>query len=267
MKKPQKEKSQKEYTPRLRMRQVQFEAQNVNQQKYADDIMDNEISFGLGPAGTGKTYVALTCAADLLSRKEIKQIIITRPNVSSGEKSLGFFKGTKEEKIEEWMRPALKILKKHFGAENLQIMREREMVVLEPLETMRGETFDDAFVLLDEAQNTTWEDLKMFLTRIGQNSYVVVDGDIEQTDLHNKSGLKHVLNMLNGQFPITEFTVDDIVRSKLTKQMVIAFRKYEKENPHVQDPNGFHEFRYTGANGFPAKSVLLPDITDSVLSQ
>ena len=267
MKKPQKEKPQQEHKPRLRMRQVQFEAQNVNQQKYADDIMDNEISFGLGPAGTGKTYVALTCAADLLSRKEIKQIIITRPNVSSGEKSLGFFKGTKEEKIEEWMRPALKILKKHFGADNLQIMREREMVVLEPLETMRGETFDDAFVLLDEAQNTTWEDLKMFLTRIGQNSYVVVDGDIEQTDLHNKSGLRHVLRMLDGQFPITEFTVDDIVRSKLTKQMVINFRKYEKENPNVLHPNGFDDFRYTGTNGIHSLPDVLPDITGQVLNQ
>ncbi|ANJ20749.1 PhoH-like phosphate starvation-inducible [Roseobacter phage RD-1410W1-01] len=213
-----------------RLRQVQFEAQTENQQTYADEIFDNDVVFGLGPAGTGKTFVALTCACNMFQMKQIKQIIITRPNVSSGEKSLGFFKGTKEEKIEEWMRPALKILYRHFGKDAVDFYREAGQILLEPLETMRGETFDDAFVLLDEAQNTTFADLEMFLTRIGQNSTVVVDGDIEQTDLHDRSGLRHVLEMVDGEFPVIEFDIEDIVRSALTKRFVKLFRAYRKDH-------------------------------------
>lgn len=229
-KKPQTEPKQNTVRRKPRLKQVQFEAQTNNQQKYADEIFDNDVVFGLGPAGTGKTYVALTCACNMFQLKQIKQIIITRPNVSSGEKSLGYFKGTKEEKIEEWMRPALKVLYRHFGKEAVDYYREAGQILLEPLETMRGETFDDAFVLLDEAQNTTFADLEMFLTRIGQNSTVVVDGDIEQTDLHNRSGLKHVLEMVEGMFPVIEFDIEDIVRSALTKKFVKLFRTYRKNN-------------------------------------
>lgn len=217
-----------------RLKQVKFEPMNIRQGDYADDIMDFNVVFGTGPAGTGKTYVALSCAADMLSRKEIDQIIITRPNISTAEKSLGFFKGTKQDKIAEWMRPALSILKKHFGGEAVNAMLELEMIRLEPLETMRGETFDNAFVLLDEAQNVTFEDMEMFLTRIGEGSTVVVDGDVEQTDLKGKSGLARVLAMVANRnhvktsansFPIHNFTVEDIVRSGITKEFVLMFRK------------------------------------------
>ena len=217
-----------------RLKQVKFEPTSPRQKDYADNVMDEDITFGVGCAGTGKTFVALTCAADLLSRKQINQIIITRPNVSTGDKALGFHRGTKQEKIMEWMSPALSVLKFHFGKEAVDAMIQLEMIRLEPLETLRGESFDDAFLLLDEAQNVSFDDMQMFLTRIGQNCTTVVNGDIEQTDLKQHSGLGPVVAQIlkdnsdpnvEYKIPIHNFGPEDIVRSGLCKHFVLMFRK------------------------------------------
>jgi phosphate starvation-inducible PhoH-like protein len=214
-------------------------AKTPRQQEYLDAMGGSALTFAIGCAGTGKTYLALCKAVEMLLSKEIRHIIVTRPNVSSGEKSLGFFKGSKEEKIAEWMRPALKIMKKLLGPERLKAMLESGVIQMEPLETMRGETFDDSFVLLDEAQNVTIEDLEMFLTRIGENTKVVIDGDVEQTDLKARSGLASVIKMVRQdsgtKYPVIEFDLEDVVRSGICKEFIRMFREYRKNvTPHIK---------------------------------
>lgn len=206
-----------------------IEPKTPNQALYLSAIHSQDVVFAVGCAGTGKTFLALAAACDLFRQKKIRQIVITRPNVSTGEKTLGFFKGSKEEKIAEWMKPAVKILRRFFGSAQVDRMLGNGEILLEPLETMRGETFDDAFVLLDEAQNVTFDDLKMFLTRIGQNTKVVIDGDTEQTDLAHRSGLAEVIRMVQDsrqRFPVIEFGVEDVVRSEICKTFIIMFRNH-----------------------------------------
>lgn len=220
------------------MSETNFHPKNPRQIEYAEAIQDNYVTFGLGPAGTGKTYVALAQAVQMLHNKDVDSIIVVRPNVSSGDKSLGFFPGTKQEKIAEWMKPAINALKRLLGKQQFQVLYESDVIQLEPLETMRGETFDRSFVLLDEAQNVIIEDLEMFLTRIGEHSTFVIDGDVEQTDLSNRSGLASVIEMVrnypNVEYPVVEFDIEDVVRSPVCKDFIKMFRAARRQEAQLK---------------------------------
>lgn len=178
-----------------------------------------------GPAGTGKTFIASTYAATLFMKGEIEKIILTRPNVASG-RSLGFFPGTMEEKMAPWVIPFTDVLEACMGSEVFAIASKKRQIDIVPFEVMRGRTFNNAFVILDEAQNTTPSEMKMFLTRIGEDSQVLLNGDIKQSDLKSSSGLKTIIDMIHKQkLPVehVEFTVDDIVRSDICAMWVKAF--------------------------------------------
>ena len=203
---------------------------NKNQELYIKALKEAQQTVVLGPAGTGKTFIAATYAAKLISDKEVSKIILTRPNVSSG-KSIGFFPGTLEEKMAPWLGPVVDVLTKHLGSYKVQNMIKLGVIQVIPFETMRGRSFEDAFVLLDEAQNTTPHEMKMFLTRIGDNSRVVMNGDIQQSDLPSNSGLAKSIDMIKKYdipVPIIEFQVEDIVRSRLCKTWIEAFIKEDK---------------------------------------
>lgn len=180
-----------------------------------------------GPAGTGKTYIAATKAAQLLDVKVIDKIILTRPNVPAG-RSLGFFPGTMEEKIAPWIVPFVEVLEEALGKEAVACHMKNGNIQVIPFEVMRGRTFKDAFVILDEAQNASAHELKMFLSRIGENAQAVLNGDISQTDLRDGSGLKVVIDLIKKQnlpVPVIEFTLDDIVRSDICAMWIKAFVK------------------------------------------
>ena len=181
----------------------------------------------LGPAGTGKTYIAATAACNLYITKQIDKIIITRPNVAAG-KSIGYFPGTLEEKMMPWVMPVLEILHKHLGRGAVDTGIKAGNIEIAPFETMRGRSFEDAFVILDEAQNVTTHEMKMFLTRVGQNVTVILNGDIQQSDLGETSGLSKAIHLAKKHMipvPVIEFGVEDIVRSQLCKQWIVAFMK------------------------------------------
>lgn len=198
-----------------------------NQGLYVDAIVDSSQIIVLGPAGTGKTYIAATFASSLYQQKLIDKIIITRPNVSAG-KSLGYFPGTLEEKMMPWVMPVLEVLHWHLGKGVVETGIKNGNIEIAPFETMRGRSFRDAFVILDEAQNVTPHEMKMFLTRVGDNCKVILNGDIQQSDLSEQSGLTKAIHMVKKHLipvPIIEFTVDDIVRSDLCKKWIIAYMK------------------------------------------
>lgn len=226
-----KEKVQRGFVPTPNQpKTIEICAQTYNQQIYADALKKDPLIFVTGCAGTGKTYMAASMAAKLLNDRSIRQIVITRPNIASG-KGLGFFPGDLEEKMAPWIAPIIQVLVKHLGAQRVEAMKKDGSIVIEPFETMRGRTFDNAFVLLDEAQNTTYDELKMFLTRIGKNSKVVVNGDVQQTDLKQNSGLRKIIHITKSQmlpFPIIEMTEDDIVRSDICATWIKAFIKHER---------------------------------------
>lgn len=196
-----------------------------NQAAYIAAIATHPQVVVLGPAGTGKTYIAATMAADALRQYRTSKIVLTRPNVPGG-RSLGFFPGTLEEKIAPWVVPFTEVIKDRMGEGAYELAMKRGQIEVVPFEVMRGRTFKDAFVILDEAQNTLPVEMKMFLTRIGEDSRVVINGDISQTDLKETSGLKVALNLINKHnlpVPVIEFTLDDIVRSNLCALWVKAF--------------------------------------------
>ena len=179
----------------------------------------------LGPADTGKTFIAGSRAADQLRQRRISKIIITRPNVPGG-RSLGFFPGTLEEKIAPWVAPLTEVIKERMGHGAFDVAFKNGDIEIVPFEVMRGRTFKDCLVILDEAQNTTPAEIKMFLTRIGDDCQVIVNGDISQTDLKESSGLAKILHMIKGgrmDVPVIEFTRDDIVRSGICAEWVKAF--------------------------------------------
>jgi phosphate starvation-inducible protein PhoH and related proteins len=181
----------------------------------------------MGPAGTGKTYLAGTHAADAFRARRVKKIIITRPNVPGG-RSLGFFPGTLEEKVAPWVAPLMDVMRGRMGAGALDVALKNGDIEIIPFEVMRGRSWDDAIIILDEAQNTTVAEIKMFLTRIGENTQVIINGDISQTDLKETSGLRTVIHLVKKFFlpvPIIEFTLDDIVRSDICAQWVRAFHE------------------------------------------
>ena len=203
----------------------------LGQKKYCEAIRANTITFGIGPAGTGKTYLAVAMAVTAFRAKEVNRIILTRPAVEAGEK-LGFLPGDLQSKVDPYLRPLYDALFDMLGAENFQRCQERGNIEVAPLAYMRGRTLDDSFIILDEAQNTTPEQMKMFLTRLGFNSKMVVTGDITQIDLPDgkKSGLKKVMHILRdvNDIEICKFNQKDVVRHKLVQDIVNAYQKYEE---------------------------------------
>lgn len=200
------------------------------QGEYIKALKEAEQVVVLGPAGTGKTYIASTFAASLYQTKAIDKIVLTRPNIGAS-KSIGYFPGTLEDKMAPWMAPVIDVLNKHLTPAVVEIALKNKNIEIVPFETMRGRSFENAFVILDEAQNTTPQEMKMFLTRIGDNSRVLLNGDVSQSDIQETSGLRKTINMVKKYcmpVPIIEFTVDDVVRSSLCKMWIEAFISEEK---------------------------------------
>ena len=199
---------------------------SVNQRKYVEAIEQNDMTFGVGPAGTGKTYLAVAMAVSAYNAKKVSRIILVRPAVEAGER-LGFLPGTLQEKVDPYLRPLYDALYDLLDAERVEKMFEKNIIEVAPLAFMRGRTLSDAFIIMDEAQNTTIEQMKMFLTRLGNNSKAVITGDITQIDLPNprKSGLVDAINVLDGVEGIhfCHFEDNDVVRHELVKRIVRAY--------------------------------------------
>ena len=209
-----------------------IKAKTVGQRNYVDSIRKNTIVFGVGPAGTGKTFLAVAMAVKALREKQVARIILTRPAIEAGEK-LGFLPGDLQSKIDPYLRPLYDALFEMMGAENYQRHIEKGTIEIAPLAYMRGRTLDDSFIILDEAQNATPEQMKMFLTRLGFNSKAVITGDLTQTDLPStqKSGLAEAVRILADvdDINIHHFSDRDVVRHKLVQKIILAYQKYENE--------------------------------------
>ncbi len=208
-----------------------IKAKTLGQKKYVEAIRDNTVVIGVGPAGTGKTYLAVALAVSAFRAKQVNRIILTRPAVEAGEK-LGFLPGDLQQKVDPYLRPLYDALFDMLGAESFQRYQERGNIEVAPLAYMRGRTLDDSFIILDEAQNTTPEQMKMFLTRLGFGSKIVVTGDITQIDLPDgkKSGLVEVIKILKNVDDIktVKFSDKDVVRHKLVQDIIKAYDKYEE---------------------------------------
>jgi phosphate starvation-inducible PhoH-like protein len=218
-------------TPTLTTRRTDLRARTPNQAAYLDNIAAHDISFGIGPAGTGKTYLAVACAVDALERSAVQRIVLTRPAVEAGEK-LGFLPGDLGQKVDPYLRPLYDALYDLMGFDRVQKAFERNAIEIAPLAFMRGRTLNNAFVILDEAQNTTPEQMKMFLTRIGFGAKAVVTGDVSQIDLPKGqlSGLidaERVLKRVKG-ISVTRFTSADVVRHPLVARIVDAYDAQRK---------------------------------------
>ncbi|QVK19164.1 PhoH family protein [Mycoplasmatota bacterium] len=207
-------------------------AKTFNQKKYIKAIDDHDLVFGVGPAGTGKTYLAVVKGVTSLKAQDVKRIILTRPAVEAGE-SLGFLPGDLKEKVDPYLRPLYDALHDTLGAENTDVLIEKGTIEIAPLAYMRGRTLDDAFVILDEAQNTTEQQMKMFLTRLGFNSKMVVTGDISQIDLPRgvNSGLINAINILKDieNISICQFDVSDVIRHPLVQKVLDRYETFERE--------------------------------------
>lgn len=205
----------------------------LGQKKYIEAIKGHTVTIGVGPAGTGKTYLAVAEAVKAFKEKKISKIILTRPAVEAGEK-LGFLPGDLQQKIDPYLRPLYDALFEMLGAESFQKYHERGDIEVAPLAYMRGRTLDDSFIILDEAQNTTSEQMKMFLTRLGFNSKIVVTGDVTQIDLPDgkKSGLKEAIGILKNikDISIIKLTEKDVVRHKLVQEIIKAYEKIGGKN-------------------------------------
>ena len=206
-------------------------SKTLGQRAYVEAVRNHELTLAVGPAGTGKTYLAMAMAVVALKAKEVERIVLTRPAVEAGEK-LGFLPGDMTQKVDPYLRPLYDALHELMGADSYQRLAERGTVEVAPLAFMRGRTLSDAFIILDEAQNATSEQMKMFLTRLGANSRCIVTGDVSQTDLprDKKSGLVEAVNVLRNVegVAIVELTARDVVRHELVQRIVQAYEKYEK---------------------------------------
>ena len=215
-------------SPTLKTRRSDLRGRTPHQIQYLKAVLEHDISFGIGPAGTGKTYLAVACAVDALERDAVKRIILTRPAVEAGER-LGFLPGDMSQKVDPYLRPLYDALYDLLGFDRTQKLFEKQVIEIAPLAYMRGRTLNHAFVILDEAQNTTVEQMKMFLTRIGFGSKAVVTGDVTQVDLHKtqRSGLvdaMHVLKDVRG-IAFSQFSSADVVRHPLVGRIVDAYEK------------------------------------------
>ena len=216
----------------IRTKRGVVKGRGANQVRYLHAVATNDINFGVGPAGTGKTYLAVASAVEALDRNRVQRILLVRPAVEAGEK-LGFLPGDLIQKVDPYLRPLYDALYEMMGVEKVTRLLERNVIEIAPLAFMRGRTLNDAFVILDEAQNTTVEQMKMFLTRIGFGSKAVVTGDVTQTDLpsHRQSGLRHAMEVLDGVAGIafTQFTARDVVRHPLVQRIVQAYERHSGE--------------------------------------
>ncbi len=220
-------------------RNIRITPRSINQSRYVESMRRNTITFGIGPAGTGKTYLAVALAASALSNGDVNRIILTRPAVEAGEK-LGFLPGGIMEKVDPYLRPLFDALYDMLDPEEVNANLERGVIEVAPLAFMRGRTLNDSFIILDEAQNTSPEQMKMFLTRLGFKSRMVVTGDITQIDLSGdqKSGLVEVNSMLRGleDIEFIHFSGEDVVRHKLIQRIVEAYKEHdERQSPKLKD--------------------------------
>ncbi len=257
-----------------------IKAKTPNQQKLVDAVMKHDLTFTLGPAGTGKTYISVALAVRALKNKEVKKIIISRPVVEAGE-SLGFLPGDMKEKVDPYLRPIYDALEDMIPAEKLKFYQENKIIEIAPLAYMRGRTLNNAFVLLDEAQNTTPSQIKMFLTRMGPSAKVMVNGDRSQIDLptRQKSGLMQALDILKDIPGIgyVEMTAEDVVRHRLVKEIVLAYDKHDmaeqrreiefkqrrrEGNDRVRDDrsngNGYRDRRHPDDRSYDLPDTELP---------
>ena len=209
-----------------------IKARSLNQRKIIDSVTENDMVFAIGPAGTGKTYTGIALAVKALKNKNVKKIILTRPAIEAGE-NLGFLPGDLKEKLDPYMQPLYDSLKDMIPAEKLKKYLEDEVIQIAPLAFMRGRTLDNAFVILDEGQNTTHSQMKMFLTRMGKNAKFIITGDPGQVDLprNSISGLKEAILILSNTpgVGIVRLDESDVIRNKLVKKVVNAYRNYSKQ--------------------------------------
>ncbi len=216
----------------IKTRKGVIKPRNPNQRQYVTNIVRHDITFGVGPAGTGKTYLAVAAAVDALERQEVRRIMLTRPAVEAGEK-LGFLPGDLSQKVDPYLRPLYDALFEMLGFEKVERLIEKNVIEVAPLAYMRGRTLNDAFIILDESQNTTIEQMKMFLTRIGFNSRAVITGDITQSDLpkNAKSGLRHAIEVLKdvSEISINFFASQDVVRHPVVARVVEAYEAQEQK--------------------------------------
>ena len=207
-----------------------IKGRGANQRKYLHNVLSHDINFGVGPAGTGKTYLAVACAVEALEKQAVQRIVLVRPAVEAGER-LGFLPGDLAQKVDPYLRPLYDALFEMLGFERVDKLIERNVIEVAPLAYMRGRTLNDSFIILDEAQNTTIEQMKMFLTRIGFGSTAVVTGDVTQVDLPKnvRSGLRHVIEVLKDVKGVsfTFFQAKDVVRHPLVQKVVVAYEAYE----------------------------------------
>jgi phosphate starvation-inducible PhoH-like protein len=217
----------------LHINNLTIKPRSPNQFYYLENIQTHDINFGIGPAGTGKTYLAVAQAVAALLAEQVQRIILVRPAVEAGER-LGFLPGDLAEKVDPYLRPLYDALYEMLGIEQVLKMIEKNIIEIAPLAYMRGRTLNDAFIILDESQNTTREQMKMFLTRIGFGSKAVITGDITQIDLpkHIPSGLRHAIEVLKdvNEINFTFFQAHDVVRHPLVQRIVQAYDKYETDN-------------------------------------
>lgn len=222
---------------RIRTRRGFIKPKGLAQSYYIQNIRAHDVTFGVGPAGTGKTWLAVACAVEALERDEVRRLVLVRPAVEAGER-LGFLPGDLSQKIDPYLRPMYDALYEMLGIEKVNKLIERNVIEVAPLAYMRGRTLNDAFILLDEAQNTTTEQMKMFLTRLGFGSSAVITGDITQIDLprNQKSGLRQAVEILDGVKGISfnYFTGRDVVRHKLVQKIVEAYDSHDAVARHPE---------------------------------
>lgn len=214
-------------------RQGQVKGRGVNQKRYLQNVLTHDINFGIGPAGTGKTYLAVACAVEALEKQTVQRVVLVRPAVEAGER-LGFLPGDMAQKVDPYLRPLYDALYEMLGFERVDHLIERNVIEVAPLAYMRGRTLNESYIILDEAQNTTIEQMKMFLTRIGFGSTAVITGDVTQIDLpqSTRSGLRHVIEVLKNVKGIsfTFFQARDVVRHPLVQRVVEAYEEHEKSD-------------------------------------
>jgi phosphate starvation-inducible PhoH-like protein len=229
-----------------------IKAKTVGQQQYMKAIAKNTITLGVGPAGTGKTYLAVAAAVAAFRERTVNRIILTRPAVEAGER-LGFLPGDLQNKVDPYLRPLYDALYDMLGAETFQKYQERGSIEVAPLAYMRGRTLDDSFIILDEAQNTTKEQMKMFLTRLGFGSKIVITGDVTQIDLPGDkiSGLKDALRVLDGvkDIAICRLTAADVVRHSLVQEIINAYERAEKKKEDKKQPQFTGKYKRKIENG------------------
>ncbi len=218
----------------IKVRRGYVKGRGANQKNYLHNIKQHDINFAVGPAGTGKTYLAVARAVEALEKSEVRRLVLVRPAVEAGEK-LGFLPGDMAQKVDPYLRPLYDALYEMFGFDNVEKLMQRHVIEVAPLAFMRGRTLNESFIILDEAQNTTVEQMKMFLTRIGFGSCAVITGDVTQIDLPKgtRSGLAHALDVLEGVDGISFnfFDTKDVVRHSLVQQIITAYEQYERKSP------------------------------------